>query len=200
MCVVREGTATWLRTRGKTDLRKKKKQKEECRVHRQWRVTRQRSDYSGAVLEAAERQVNRCFLSNHSSFSTSPSSRVTSTIRTSSPACRDVILITTELSVLSDTVSSTSWTVGRRIGVRRCVGEGGGTEICEEQNRFFEPKNFSPHQQLFTPVSWRPLQSASLTPLTLSHLWSISLFVRFSQFGKRSFNSRLLRHLQRCPE
>lgn len=50
----------------------------------------------------------------------------TSTLSNSSPLCRGVILMTTELSAVSATASVSSSTTVRGIGDRRCIGEGGG--------------------------------------------------------------------------
>lgn len=168
---------------------------------------------------------------SHSFFfssSSSPSSPcITSTVSTSSPSCRDDILITTELSALSDTISSMSWTAVRRIGERRWVGEGGGTGTWKGQNfNFFhsftlflfyflhflvsvcfcllffvtyrkitmEIKHF-----LYTVKPRVPLLTPPAVWLS-SHLWTVTWFVRFSQFGECSLDSCLLRHLECCLE
>ncbi len=95
-------------------------------------------------LEVAERHSGKSceddsLLSNHFSpvvFSSPPGPGVTSTVSTSSPSCRDDILMTTELSAVSDTVSSSSRTRARGTGERRCTGEGGGTGNWEGQKSF----------------------------------------------------------------
>lgn len=82
-------------------------------------------------------------LSNYSSatFISSLSSSfpgTTSTMRSSSPSCCDVILMVTELSAVSATASSSSPVAVSGTGEGRCIGEGGGSRemgggACEEQ-------------------------------------------------------------------
>lgn len=62
-----------------------------------------------------------------SSMSTwTTSDGLTSTESVSSPSTRGVMRMITVLSVVSDTMSSSSGTRGRGIGERRWMGEGGG--------------------------------------------------------------------------
>lgn len=63
----------------------------------------------------------------HPSSSLFAPSSNTSTVRSSSPSCRGVILMMTELSAVSATDSSLSSRAERGTGERRCIGEGGGT-------------------------------------------------------------------------
>lgn len=100
-----------------------------------------------------------------SSSSFSPSPWATSTIRTSSPAWRGVIRITTELSALSDTASSMSWTADRRMSVRRCLGEGGGTGTWGDKAVSDQPlSQRTPTYQLLTPISAPPQLSLLAAP------------------------------------